>query len=263
MLMEDEFKRFLATAEPDSTEFFTSGIDELSGVLEQIETRIYTFCWSNRILLEQNGNSRIRFECLSPSDRDYLAFLRDMPDFVQVDDVERRMPSPPRNDASVAAVLHIGDDLLLFGADLEVNGAGSGWEAVHSLAWNDRGRACFFKIPHHGSPTGHYLPVWTEMLATDVVAALTPWNRGLKLPSPHDIDRITSLTSRAHSAAKVRKARAHRRSSTVEGMLRDNKIRINIATEEIGHLRLRKLANADWRVEYGGDSALLDHGILT
>ena len=67
----------------------------------------------------------------------------------------------------------------ILGADLEVvlDNADEGW--INILEKNqviDKG-ASLFKIPHHGSKNGYHERIWNEILLSNPVSKLTPWNK--------------------------------------------------------------------------------------
>ncbi|MCW6507397.1 MBL fold metallo-hydrolase [Lichenifustis flavocetrariae] len=261
VLLEDEFITLLQRADPPSTSTISSGIDELVQVLSLIKHRDSMFCWHNQIIAEDRSTFPFRFESLSPSSGDFVDFMESIRNYVLSDEPGRRIISPPRNDASVAAVVEIQADKLLFGADLETSKLSTGWDALNRAAWRNRGQACFFKIPHHGSVTGHHPLTWTDLLLSDVTSGLTPWSRGRKLPSNTDVDRILRYTSNAHIASRVRVGKSKKRDQRVEQTLTKFGIQVEGGDQTLGHLRFRKLLTSKWQVEYGGDSSKLSHMI--
>ena len=106
-----------------------------------------------------------------------------------------RVAAPSPNHASVVLWISTSGGQALLGADLENTGqAGTGWDAVLALKPAEDGKAEFVKIPHHGSETGHHEGVWSDLLAAEPVAALTPWRlAGNALPTGADRERICHL----------------------------------------------------------------------
>jgi len=248
-LQRDEFRAFLARSTTDNAGSFGSGVEELLTILRQLkaEGRRPKWAWADMTLAASRGDHPYRFEALSPSTKDFEELLENIHTWAQP---SGRLRAPKRNDASVAAVVTVAEDLALFGADLEIRGLEAGWAAVHSKVWKDRAAASLYKIAHHGSVTGCYEPVWADMIVRDAIAVLTPWSRGSKLPSPADIDRILNYTPNAHAASKVRSPNTKRRSNTVERSLREANIKLLQESVDMGQVRFRKRAGEVWNVEY-------------
>jgi hypothetical protein len=260
-LRKDEFRAFLRRGDLETAGSYGSGVQELLEVLRVLREQKRTPKWSsvNRLIKEDRGNPLYRFEALSPSDADFEKFLQEINRWSLE---PGRLNSPQRNDASVAAVIEAGGELLLLGADIEKTSVGRGWQGIVDRAWAGRPKASFYKIAHHGSPTGEYAPVWAELLVQDVTAALTPWSRGSKLPSRTDVERILSVTNDAHSAARVKAKQPPKRLNSVERSIRESGIKIESQASFTGHVRFRKTAGTPWRVQYvSGDSCHLSGAV--
>src|SRR5205807_10239936 len=105
--------------------------------------------------------------------------------------VQERNP----NNNSVVLWVEVGSAIALLGADLEVTAdQNTGWVAILDASVRPFGRAEVFKVPHHGSQTGHDDRVWSEMLEPNPHAVLTPYRA--MLPRDTDVSRICGLTSR-------------------------------------------------------------------
>lgn len=226
LMAKDEFKAFLASRELNSTGTFSSGVNELFEILKTLKGRgcAPLFCLSNRVIWRSSGGS---IESLSPSDSDIGEFLLNIPEWSRNFDVSGRIPIPNRNDTSVALVIETLDVKAVFGADLEIRTEDSGWQGVCDKAWQGRGEAGFFKIPHHGSPNADYEPCWTNILKTNVVAVLSPYGRGrTKRPSDDDIQRIRGRTKLAFSSCLLGWKRPGKLHRTVEKTLLESGIQI-------------------------------------
>lgn len=248
VFQSDEFIAFLQSMNSIMENSFRSGVSELFNVFRSLQSRKASpcYCLGRRIIFESRSLG-VRFEALSPDDKDVTEFLQAI---VKTPTDRPRIPAPDRNEASVASVLEWQDVIALFGGDLE-NRANSGWTSLISNAWGDRGQANFFKIAHHGSKTGHNEQVWSDILIDDVTSALTPWNRSSKLPTKEDVERICGLTKDAHSAGRPVAFRARKRLSTVEKELISMKIGLWRERSEVGQLRFTRNAG-NWEVEYLG-----------
>jgi beta-lactamase superfamily II metal-dependent hydrolase len=247
-LQKDEFKALLRSRGAPEAGSYGGGMSELLGVLRAMSSRPgpRKWCTADKLIAADRVNDSYRFEALSPSEADFEAFVIGLAEW---DLSDARIQAPHRNDASVASVVQVQDHILLFGADLETGTSGTGWHAVHSTVWQARGRASFFKIPHHGSSNADFPAVWADMVTENVMAALTPWNRGRKLPTQADVDRIVGHTVNAHAAARPLSSRSLSRLNAVEKSLRQAKMRLVTPADDLGHLRIR-MTNAGWVSEY-------------
>ena len=164
------------------------------------------------------------------------------------------------NHSSVVAWIEFKSISMLLGADLEETGdPETGWSAVVTSPERPQGRAIIFKIPHHGSKTAHNPDVWNSMLAEDVIAILTPYNRGWKLPTDADVARIMAQTKAAFTTARVFSP-VRRRPVAVEKEMRMTAKRLQRAFEQTGAIRLRNggLGNPSmWCIECLRDSCHL------
>lgn len=258
VLRRDEFKAAIERVSPSDTTTFTSGVRELAEIASLLRERPrdVRLGVANRVIYRSDT---VRIETLSPSDDDLTEFFSEIFQWGVANDTERVITVPNRNDTSVAVVIETNEDLLLFGADLEVRGKLSGWQAVHDLYWGSRGKCSFYKIAHHGSVTGHFDPKWANMLNKNVAAVLTPYGRGRKkLPDPTDVKRITSLTDTAYSAGAIDFLKGRTQISTVEKTLREANIKLERLSDRLGQIRLRKkVGEKNWRIEVIGEALQL------
>src|ERR1035437_3801245 len=152
-----------------------SGTTEITTVFEILKERsrgkmpAIFFAVPNRVLFDESGGygGGARVVALSPSDAAVTQAMVALTGKAN-DSVGAFTVAPPPNHCAV--VLHVafpGASLLL-GSDLEeTTDPTVGWTAVLDLVGRPAARAQVFKVPHHGSATGHHAPVWAEMLATD------------------------------------------------------------------------------------------------
>lgn len=247
-LCRDEFKQLLRTYGRVIAGRFTNGVEELLRVLGLLRAQKHRRRWSmaNRVLVEAEA---FRVDALSPSDEDVDRFIIAIDEWARDSGAEVRLSKPARNDTSVVVVIKVGDELVLLGGDLEVRGPLSGWQAVHEIAWGSRGKAKVFKVAHHGSITGEYAAVWDEMLDSEPISVLAPYNRGHKLPTDKDVQRICRRSSEAYSASNLSARKGSRQNRTVEKTLAEANIRLFRMPAEVGHVRLRKkVGGENWEV---------------
>jgi hypothetical protein len=259
-LLEDEFQAFLSAYGDIQTGEFKSGVNELIGVCKILAAQKARVRWAdaNKVLIESGG---VRVDTLSPSPNDVTLFLREMKDWAQnIPGVDRIIPDPSRNDASVVTYIGIGEtDRILLGGDLEVTGKLSGWQFIHEATWQERKAASLFKIPHHGSENGHYDAVWGELLSDARVAVLAPYGRGRKLPTKSDVERITTLCPASYSASAVNLPKGVRQANSVERTLEEASIQRYRPFAHAGHARFRKkIGAADWNVDLFESACSLD-----
>jgi hypothetical protein len=189
---------------------------------------------------------------LSPSDAEFERFLAAISAFVPSEkETKYRLPVLNPNDLSVAVWVKIGMLDILLGADLEEHHVkGRGWMAVIESTSRPQGRAVVFKVAHHGSVTGHHDAIWTDLLATSPYAVLTPWNRGSKLPTGSDCERIKGLTNKAYVTSCQMK-RLKPLPKAVTKTLDEGGIKVTAAEYTTGFVGLRTLrdsAPSDWTV---------------
>lgn len=261
---------FIATIAPYEERNFIkagSGVRELIEALKILGSRRQsaTRALPNRLIFRLPGQSsghghEVGVTTLSPSDRQFELSLAEIGSLMpETRETKRRAPSQRENHLSVVTWVKIGEECsLLLGGDLEERGHPAlGWSAILSLDPKPTGRASFFKVPHHGSITGHHDQVWQELLEPDAHAVLTPWGLGSKLPKQSDVHRITSLTSHsfATSTPDANRSRAFR-IPAVERTVRESSVKLRAAQPPMGHVRVRRVSGA-WQTELYGNARVL------
>jgi len=254
-----------------------SGVEEFVQILHLLEDRRQKgarfnppkYAAADRILYSNtitqgSGNARIKVLSLSPSDaavhQALLAFAEAVP---RVGQRRRRVASPRPNHAAVVLWVEAGCHNILLGADLEeTHDPKTGWSVIVAESSVAPARASVFKVPHHGSENAHFAPVWSQLLHSDPIAIVTPFNLGrVRLPSETDVERIASLTSHAYITGRVRKRRARVANRAVRKMVRDVARSLQDIEYSWGQIRLRK-AIADttpgWEVSLFGDAEPLN-----
>jgi hypothetical protein len=246
-----------------------SGVREIYNVFEILRKRNQpaVFASPNRLVYAVapfgSGHGQLcRVWTLSPSDKQYHKFLSEltllMPKVKETGD--RCTPQTP-NHLSVATWIELGRMAILLGGDLEETGdTGTGWSVIIDSSERPEGAASVFKIPHHGSENAHNNEVWSHMLVDLPFALLTPWNRGLKLPTANDVNRIGGLTRNAYSTARLQLRGVKKRSTSVEKTLREAGITIRSAEPTTGAVRMRNRRQgspATWQVELFKDACHL------
>ena len=163
---------------------------------------------------------------------------------------KRRARSLSPNDVAVVLWVRVGDITVLLGSDLERRG----WVRILQSRERPPGQASVFKVPHHGSQNADEPDVWRQMLISEPVALVTPWQLGSNaLPNRRDEQRICSCTPKAYVTAR-RNARGRSRPGVVDRTLRESGVRLRRMAMAPGAIRLRRPLDdgALWRVETFG-----------
>ncbi len=228
-----------------------SGVDEFAAILGLLETtqlkeprrRVVSPKWAveHRELLNLSAAGRpfsATVKALSPSDATLtIAFGEIARLLPKAGETPRSVPNITPNHTSVVVWVEVGPWTALLGADLIHNHrAGEGWMAVVACHQNWP-RAEFFKVPHHGSQNADYPQVWTQMLAEDPIAVVTPFN-SVPLPKKTDLRRLSGRTTRLYCTAKS-SGKKPVRSPLVEKFLRRQLADRRIIDGSPGHVRVR------------------------
>lgn len=123
------------------------------------------------------GTSMVTVTALSPSPQDRINALAAFANnFVDPELAASGLSPIDQNHASIVVVIEIGNDTLLFGADLETTKSPhTGWNAVVASGLRPQQPSQIFKIAHHGSSTSHSEDVWRRMLVSDASTVFTPY----------------------------------------------------------------------------------------
>lgn len=260
-LQQTEFLAMVRAYEKNNALAVGNGVKEINQIIAILNERRITpkYAAPNRILMRRPGKEFAHGkDCLiwslSPSDSQFSKFLRDIAVLMPESKVTKsRCPSTGSNHAATVVLIQIGDEQLLLGSDLEETGdPQEGWSVIVSSVDRPPGHASVFKIPHHGSISGHHGPVWAEMLSPQPYAILTPWRlAGRSLPTAEDIARIERLTPNMYSTGNSTTASAKRRTKVVEKTIKEIGARIRTANPVMGHIRLRSnpLDSTNWNIE--------------
>lgn len=211
----------------------------------------------NRELLSlTTSGHKVIVRALSPSDVAFNLAMRDLQKLTPADGTPtRRLPRPKRNPMAVALWIEFGDRAVLLGSDLEEQGTPhTGWSVVVS-EHRARGKAAVFKIPHHGSVTGHYEAVWSEMLIKQPIAFTTTYSCS-GLPKRDDIDRIKRYTD-TFACTTVPRSTLPKRDPAVERAMREVAPKRRPLRGEMGHIQVRLRADGSVQMRGNARSVLL------
>jgi beta-lactamase superfamily II metal-dependent hydrolase len=201
----------------------------------------------------------VKVTSLSPSDEAINRAIRKLADFMLRSGDNRAPRGINPNELSVVLWIEIADKTILLGADLLRGPVGCGWRAVLATHNPKDRRAGVYKIPHHGAPNAHYLPVWNDLLEINPVAILAPWRNGSNVrPDRADRRRIRRLTNRAFttspSEARSNAVGVRDAAAAMNGIARN----VRAAIEPIGHVRARsEIGIAVWDVAYDAPAGKL------
>lgn len=241
----------------------SSGVKEITKILEISKDRPQIpikRAIANRLVLDlplQGTAHSCKVTTLSPSDKEFDNFLKEIGSLVPVKGRKKtRAPSLEPNDTSVAIWIEVGDVKLLLGSDLEEkNSPLSGWCAIVKSKERPEGKASVFKIPHHGSLTGHNDNVWSDMVIQSPFAILSPFrNAGTILPMTHDVSRILGLTSNSYITTRHPAPRSNvHRSPSVERSIKETVVgKIRATLPPMGWVSLRNGGRANpnsWNIQ--------------
>ncbi len=252
-LRSEELATLVSFVEPRMMER-SSGVAELAAIYAHLqETRSpLEFAAPDRRLWRPAGKLRRAVWSLSPSDRSIEIALQGIAKLV--DDPQlpnRRVPSLQPNHTAVVLWCELPEVAVLLGSDLEnTEDEQTGWRAILASTARPDGRSAIFKVPHHGSVTGHNPEVWSELLEADVISVTTPFVHGrTHLPTPADRSRIASLSSAAYLSSDTPATTASW-TPPVASTIQEATITIRDAEPHPGHIRLRRpVSGGAWTVE--------------
>lgn len=167
--------------------------------------RVLSLAKADHLLYEQSG---CRVWAVSPSDEAILDATAALAAATPAS-IRKRIAVVAESPNHNAVALLIGwenegagDAVAVLGSDLENCGrTGRGWNAVLECVAIQGRQASVFKIPHHGSHTGHH-PIFNDThLLKDVTSVLTTYGRGVSpLPGPTDVERIKKFSGEVFCA---------------------------------------------------------------
>ncbi|MBX3429849.1 MAG: hypothetical protein KF779_09725 [Hyphomonadaceae bacterium] len=256
VMLKDEFHAYFVEQEPNGKA--KSGIKEIKRISALRGGRKPPLLASAHKILWRTAGAEV--EALSPSAQDLADFLQALAtrQSLKRKFAEAAMPLG-RNDVSVVLALRVGDESVLLGADLEQRShQHRGWNAILNSAARHPTKSSSFKIPHHGSKNAHNSNVWTQMLTPEPLSLVAPWNRGSKLPTVADGQRILSATPRAFITNSYLQRKIKLDIAAVRNTIKESEIALTGAPLQLGHVRARKRpGETSWRVSLSGDAVHL------
>lgn len=243
-----------------------SGVDELGRAMRELKRRGQPrevvaphFCITGLPLRDRHEPLPARVTCLAPSNAAVATMqLKMRQELVpKVNGRRLRVPALSENDCAVVLAVTVGAASVILGADLEERKRpGLGWQVILDEYPPDGERFTGFKIPHHGSKTGHHPETWGRLMRSEAWAAVTPFNRQKEpLPKPADCARILAMTENAYITAPPGLAKFKHREPAVQRTAQEATLAIGPEPGKQGHIRFRRSAtakSADWKVELFG-----------
>lgn len=194
IIREQKFNQYIsrgfAENNPSTKEFrkvydFIRDRNGKNVIFATVDRRIY----SN----EHEGEAEVY--SLSPSDKDLFRFLDKI--FLPSSQQATSYCFPSDNLLSIVLLLKYDRDGFLLGSDMEsTNSKEDGWGKIVNEYTHSKTKSSVFKVPHHGSITGHLDEIWTTLLQEKPISATTVYNKNGKLPTEEDIERIKALSSK-------------------------------------------------------------------
>lgn len=244
-----------------------TGVSEFISIFNTLQERETSpkFAISERKIWESNSTATCSAYSLSPSDLEISNSLASIASLIPQEGVfPRTVRSPNKNHSAVVLWFKLGEDNVLLGSDLEERGIpGAGWKAIVEGNMVRQEKASIYKVAHHGSPTGYYQHVWSEMLHENPWALLTPFSRGGKpIPSNEDVDIINSHTDRAYITFPAQKHLKRKiKDPLVKKIISKHTLKMRYAEKPCSQIRLRKMVSSsdsgDWQLTLNGDACKL------
>ena len=251
VLTDRDFLALVAVRGSVNPSNIRSGFTEIFRVFECLsgQNRHPMYAIANRCLYRSSG---CEIFALSPRDREFQVFLNDITTMLPTPGTRNRISfSSKPNRISVALLVRMDCREILLGADL----GRSQWLDILDDANTHSSDATVFKVPHHGSDNAHVDLVWSEMLAVQPVAVVTPWKLGSgELPTRSDARRICKFTDRAYitsSRPLASRAASKRRHHSCRRAIRDANVSLGSIALSSGMIRLkaREDSDSDWYIE--------------
>jgi beta-lactamase superfamily II metal-dependent hydrolase len=271
----DEFLT-LARLVKDPSTVTSPGLREFNQILDVLSERkplsaaVATPIWAvaNRHLWRRPRQNDQTPSCniysLSPSDASITLARNDITRLIPHEgEAKRHIASPTPNHVAVVLWIVVGHVRILLGSDLEnTSDPTMGWSQIVASPTRPEGKATVFKVPHHGSETGHHPEVWAHMLEENPIVVLTPFMRGRsRLPTRADAERICRQSTESYATANTQPRQARNRSNIVNKTIRETVRDLREVPVATGQIRLRTSAvepsNPNWSVELLGSAISL------
>ena len=239
-----------------------SGVNEFSKLLKTLKDRndVPNYADQGKLLL--SGPNFALF-ALSPHKEVFNQAIDSILSLIPSEGEVERIPAPKANQTSVVLWLRFGNNIrALLGADLEENKEHKGWSLILSRKQDfiiDK-KADLFKIPHHGSITGHHEDVWKQLLNDNPICLIAPFRRGIRLPKKSDVNRITKFTNNlyiTHSDIQKPNFKAVKDKHVRRRLVEVGAIIPEQQQQAFNYIKTRKKFDEDWNISLSGLASLL------
>jgi beta-lactamase superfamily II metal-dependent hydrolase len=194
--------------------------------------------------LYKNEENGIDVVAISPSSDSVLASLAEISG--QYNEYKASVPRKhvvkgSQNHNAIAILVIVNNISILLGSDLEEPQHNPqkryGWSAVLSSQQISKRKSIIFKVPHHGSITGHHPDVWTDLLREAPTSIITRFNSS-KLPNQTDIDRIKKLSSDVYVTTSPKIPSVNQRPTNTSRAIKKMCNKIDTIKGLTGHLKV-------------------------
>jgi len=212
---------------------------EISAIVDLLNENNRSFTWASeatRLYL----NGRVEVFALSPSNQAISQSRLDFSAGFNESCSSFRKLANKLTSNLCAVALHItdGQNSVLLGSDLETSGcAAIGWDAVIASQARPLSTASVFKVPHHGSSTGHCDAVVQQLLTQLPISILTTMNSS-HLPLERDLERIKAYSGKVYLTTEPIK-KPPKRDRAVDEMLESVAKSRRVIVNVMGHIQLR------------------------
>ena len=209
-----------------------SSTNEFRKIYEYIKQHPQSLCYSGQN--KQLCKTKCSYiNTLSPQDFEIFSYI---------DNLNRKLITnkvyydiPDNNCLSIVLLFRYKKQGILLGSDMVNNSdTNLGWNGIINNYTDIKSN--IFKIPHHGSITGHNDKIWTNLLQDCPTSILTTFNKGSKLPTDEDIQRIKNLSEKLYIIGSNTK-KDKNKERLAKKVLKD--VSIKAVTQEIGLVRYR------------------------
>lgn len=202
---------------------------------------------ADKVLCKTSTPYPVKLTSLSPSDAMDTRSKKFMFNYISAikkGSTDPKMTATTPNDVAVAILLEINGREIILGSDLEEESKSNplyGWSAVLNGNTLKGTKSNVYKVAHHGSKSGHHHPVWRDMLTSQPLALLTPFQHGKhKIPDLDERNSILALTHHAYISADPNIIiKATKRSTKVQAVINGAVKNLRLANGKVGHIRWR------------------------
>lgn len=238
LVKQEKFNKFISRSEKVG-QYSTKEYIKILEFIEKRGKKCIKYIVPDTRIFAKEDDIKTEIFALSPQDIDIADYLSSLilPQVGMVTSYEY----PNENHLSVVLLIKYLGGGILSGGDLEtVSNSMKGWDAVVSNYSHKKTLSSVFKIPHHGSITGHNELVWKNLLIDKPTSILTTYNKGRRLPSAADIDRIRKLSSKFYIVGAKGPIGRERKAIVSEIKKVANTENVEAVSYNVGMVRWRK-----------------------